>query len=58
MRIFLMEILLLLGNFWAEMYQTSHCDTLKVKIVGQVTCHFGCASAVNFLMDLIVGQVM
>ena len=22
----------LLGNFWAEMQQTSHCDTLKVKI--------------------------
>jgi hypothetical protein len=31
---------------------------VKVKIVGQVTCHFGFASADNFLVDLNVGQVM
>jgi hypothetical protein len=47
-----------LSAFWTQIEQTSHCDTVKVKIVGQVTCHFGFASVDNFLMDLSVGQVM
>ena len=45
-------------TFWTQIEQTSHCETVKVKIVGQVTCHFGFASADNFFVDLNVGQVM
>jgi hypothetical protein len=47
-------------NLWptTQIEKTSHCETEKVKIVGQVTCHFGFASADNFLVDLSVGQVM
>ena len=33
-------------------------ETVKVKIVGQITCHFRFASADNFLVDLNVGQAM
>jgi hypothetical protein len=45
-------------TFWTQIEQTSNCERVKIKIVGQVTCHFDFASAYNFLVDLNVGQVM
>ena len=40
------------SSFWNKIEHTSHCGKVKIKIVGQVTCHFGFASADNFLMDV------
>ena len=40
------------ATFWTQIKQSCHCEIVKVKIVGQVTCHFGFASADNFLMNL------
>ena len=39
------------ATFWTQIEQSCHCEIVKVKIVGQVTCHFGFASADNFLME-------
>ena len=39
------------ATFWTQIQQSCHCEIVKVKIVGQVTCHFGFASADNFLME-------